>query len=153
MSTALANVDADSVIERIASGEYQSHIAAQLGIPKQSLHNVISKHPAYREALKLRNMAKLDQAQEAIENPEGESALAKDLARAREAFKAAAWRAERECPGEWGNKTQISGSDGQPLQINNIAITFVQAESCGNATIVESEQPLTLNAQSTQEDS
>ncbi len=133
----LTKINPDWIIERIASGEYQSHIAAELGLPKQRLHEVISAHPGYRQALKLRNMEKLDKAQEAIEDPES-GPLGADLARAREAFKAAAWRAERECPAEWGNKTQISGTDGQPLTINNIAITFVQPAALGQ--ILDAEQ-------------
>lgn len=99
----LANLDVDAVVDRIAAGEFQSHIARELGVSPQALHQRVSPHPGYREALKLRNMAKLDKAQGNIED----SAETLDLARAREAWKAAAWRAERECPDEWGAKAQL----------------------------------------------
>lgn len=99
---ALAKLDLDSIVDRIAAGAFQSHIARELGVAPQSLHAHITKHPGYRDALKLRNMAKLDDAQEGIANPET------DLARATQEFKAAAWRAERECPEEWGNKSQVA---------------------------------------------
>ena len=100
---ALAQVDFEHVIQRIAQGEYQSHIARELGVAPPSLHERISKHPLYKQALKLRNMAKLDSSQSGIEAADS----LPNLARAREAFKAAAWRAERECPDEWGQRTQI----------------------------------------------
>ena len=96
-----ALIDADSIIDRIAAGEYQSHIAKQLGIPPQTLHGQISTHPSYRIALEARNMGKLDDSQKGIDNTES------DLARAREAFKAAAWRAERECPAVWGQRSKL----------------------------------------------
>ncbi len=98
---ALANINDDEIIDRIANGEYQSHIAKELGIAPQNLHRRISRHPAYREALLCRNMANLDTSQEGICSGD-------DLARAREGFKAAAWRAERECPLEYGNKQEIT---------------------------------------------
>ena len=100
-SAALALINDDQIVERIASGEYQSHIARELGIPPQRLHERISIHPAYRLALECRNLAKLDNAQDRIDNEDS------DLARAREAFKAAAWRAERECPSVWGAKPTV----------------------------------------------
>ena len=97
---ALAHIIDDDIINRIASGEFQSHIARQLGVAPQSLHERISKHPQYRIALECRNTANLDDGQMLIDR-------SPDLARAREQFKAAAWRAERECPAIWGAKQQL----------------------------------------------
>ena len=113
MAGSLALLDDDLVIERIAAGEYQSHIAKELGVAPQSLHVRIKAHPGYRQALELRNLSKLDSAQERIDAP------ASDLARAREAWKAAAWRAERECPEVWGPKSELALS-GSPLVVNVI---------------------------------
>jgi hypothetical protein len=99
---ALANVKVDEIIERIAAGEYQSHIAREYGVAPQSLHERIHAHPGYKLALRLRNLTKLDEAQERVDT-------SPDLARAREQFRAAAWRAERECPDVWGQQsTNIS---------------------------------------------
>ena len=114
---ALATLDDDAVIERIAAGEYQSHIARQLAVAPQSLHERISKHPNYRAALKARNIGKLDNAQQACEE-------LPDLARER--FRAAAWRAERECPDEWGAKNNVIniGAEGpMTVQIVNFALS------------------------------
>ena len=97
---ALASVDYDLIVARIGAGEYQSYIARQLGVSPQSLHSHISKHPDYRLALRCRNERKLDDAQAALDSDP-------DLARARERFRAAAWRAGVECPDEWGQRAQL----------------------------------------------
>lgn len=125
MDSPLANINPDSIIDQIAAGAFQSHIAISLGVSPQALHQKLSKHPAYREALKLRNMAKLDNAQGKID----QAAAAIDLARAREAFRAAAWRAERECPSEWGSQVALTGADGGPVRIESISVSFVQASN------------------------
>ncbi len=127
--TAVATLDPDSVIERIAAGEYQSHIAREAGIAPQTLHYQISKHPGYRDALKLRNMAKLDNSQESISNESS------DLARAREEFKAAAWRAERECPDEWGSKAQVVN-----IQVNVAALDQSADDLLGKLRVVDAGQ-------------
>lgn len=115
---ALATVNDDEIINRIAKGEYQSHIARSLGVAPQSLHERISKRPEYKLALESRNLAKLDQAQERIET-------APDLARvsmAAHEFKAAAWRAERECPATWGQQTANITINNNVLQISDSLI-------------------------------
>lgn len=124
---ALANINTDEIIARIAAGAYQSHIARELGVAPQSLHAKIRTHPAYREALEARNMAKLDQAQNGLED------AAADVARAREQFKAAAWRAERECPQLWGQRQHVehSGSVAGP------SFTVVVAQQSDSVRITD----------------
>lgn len=137
----LALIDADVIVDRIAAGEYQSHIAVELSIPPQRLHEVISKHPRYRSALETRNLAKLDSSQDRIDS-EGA-----DLARAREAFKAAAWRAERECPSVWGQKAQVTVNQGLTLDgaLDQIAgavldrMKVVSEQSTGSDGQIEGE--------------
>jgi hypothetical protein len=112
---ALAHIDDNAILERIAAGEYQSHIARELKVAPQSLHERLTKHPNYRAALAARNAANLDSAQELVD-------WSPDLARAREQFRVASWRAERECKEIWGAATtqiNISGSQvtiGQALE-------------------------------------
>lgn len=139
---ALATLDDDAIVQRIASGEYQSHIARELGVAPQSLHARITKHPKYRDALKARNSAKLDDAQEDIE-----TAPQADLARARESWKAATWRAERECPDEWGQRTQVDvtidiGSSLQAISERRQAriIDAVVQQTVENVAIEPTEQ-------------
>src|SRR6185503_2100766 len=107
---ALAHVTDDEIIARISKGEFSSHIARELGVAKQSLHERISKHPHYRTAIRLRNEENLDAAQTLID-------WSPDLARAREQFRAAAWRAERECPEIWGPKQEIKHSGSITLDV------------------------------------
>ena len=102
-SGALANVDDDAIIAQIANGAYLGQIAAQLGVSKQAVSQRLAKNPNYRPALEHRYQAQLDDAQQAIEV----AGDAIDIARARERFRAVAWRAEREFPARWGNRTQI----------------------------------------------
>lgn len=59
---ALAKLDQDAIIERIASGEYASHIAPELGVTKQALHYQIRKHPRYREAREMGWELRMDNA-------------------------------------------------------------------------------------------
>jgi hypothetical protein len=109
-SGALATLDDDAIIERIANGEYQSHIAHELGVRPQSLHERISRHPGYRQALEVRHWLKLDASERAIDT-------SPDLARAREQFRAAAWRAERECPERWGQRQEVTVRSDQAADV------------------------------------
>lgn len=133
---ALANVDSDVIIERIANGEYAAHLAPEFGVSKQGFQKHISKHPGYRKARELgcefrieRALAEFDAMQ--IPRPPlkplsadiGEIAQWKqdyqtwkdglrltmvDLARAEASFKAITWHAEREFPERWGAKAQVN---------------------------------------------
>ena len=132
---ALATIDPSAIIQRIAAGEYQSHIAHELGVAPQSLHRQIRDLPEYRLALEARNLAKLDNAQERIDSSDA------DLARAREAFRAAAWRAERECPAIWGAKqqVQVSGSVTLDLVLSGMQSLDDMGNSGGNLIDGQSE--------------
>lgn len=101
---ALARINDDDLIDRIADGAYVTHLAREHGVTHTAMHLRLKGHPGYKEALKLRNAAKLDSHQEGIEAASDPLALA----RAREAFRAASWRAERECPEEWGPRSHIT---------------------------------------------
>lgn len=113
---ALATLDPIAVIDRIAAGEYLSHIAHKLGVAPQSLHQKLRDHPDYKPAMQTRHQLRLDTAEESL-------ATAPDLARAREQFRAAAWRAERECKAIWGPSNEITGKDGGPLTVEVVRFT------------------------------
>lgn len=61
-SGALANLDHDAVIERIANGEYAAHIAPEFGVTKQALQYQIRKHPRYQQAREIGCELRLDHA-------------------------------------------------------------------------------------------
>ena len=48
---ALATVDFDKILERIAAGEIAAHLAVELGTSRQALYARLNEHPGYREAL------------------------------------------------------------------------------------------------------
>ena len=48
---ALANMDDDAVLDRIAGGEIMRTIAKELGVAKQSLRERLFKHPRYKECI------------------------------------------------------------------------------------------------------
>jgi hypothetical protein len=108
---ALDDAAIDAIIARIAKGEYQSHIAREFDVTPQGFHQRLSKHPDYKAAVEARNRAKLDNKEKDIERADNSLSLA----RAREGFKAASWRAERESPGTWGNKVDVT-SGNEPLK-------------------------------------
>lgn len=133
---ALATIDKDAIIDRIAGGEYAAHLAPELGVSKQALHKQISKHPRYRQAresgceLRIeRALAEFDAMQ--IPRPplkplgsdlvaldewkqayqfwkDGLRLTVVDLARMEASFKAITWHAEREFPERWGAKAQVN---------------------------------------------
>lgn len=109
----LEGITADELVSRVENGEIPSRIAEELGVTKAAVYYHLHPHPDYQPARKTGMAIRLDDA-------EGKIIAAEDqlsLARAREAFRAVAWRAEREHPAEWGNTSKIAGADGGPLQV------------------------------------
>lgn len=110
--------DHAALIDRIASGEYVPALAREYGVTKQALSARLRRiaPEAYAEAREIAAEIRLEDAQMAIAAAEDNI----DLARARELFRAVAWRAEREHPSRWGTRPntaiQVSG-DGLQVQI------------------------------------
>ena len=107
--TAIAIIHKSAILEKVANGDLLNTIAADLGITHAAISQQLAKDPEYRKARETGVEARL-------ERQYGKMAAAEDaltLARARESFKAASWFAEREFPARWGNRTQITGQDGQ----------------------------------------
>lgn len=102
-STALANINAEQLIDRIADGAFLRDLAKESGIDKRRLSEHLRKHPHYISAKETSIEVQLDDAQLALQLAREPA----DIARAREMFRAAAWRAEREFPQRWGSKTQL----------------------------------------------
>lgn len=105
MSLELALPD-ETIIAKIADGAFLRDMAIELGIDKRRLSERLRKHPDYQSAKECSIECQLDAAQIAIEC----AREAADIARAREQFRAAAWRAEREFPHRWGAHTQVTVS-------------------------------------------
>lgn len=116
----LIQLDKTAILDRIAAGEYVPAIAESIGITKQALAQSLARFDktAYLEAREIAAEIRLDEASIAIENARDVI----DLARARERFKAVAWRAEREHPNRWAARpaTQIA-IGGNELTVNVVS--------------------------------
>ena len=99
---ALAELDPEPLIEQIANGAYLRDIAEQTGFDKRRLSEVLRKHPGYVTAKECAVECQLDKAEKELADKES------DIARAREVWRAATWRAEREVPHRWGARTQVT---------------------------------------------
>ena len=103
-ANALANVDDDVILSRLAAGELASHIAVELGVHKSAIYHRYEDRADYKQAREYGMQVRVEEADSAI-------ATAPDvftLSRARECFRAVSWRAEREFPHRWGQKQQVT---------------------------------------------
>lgn len=126
--TALALIHKDSITEQIAQGRYMKDIAADLGITPAAISQLLSKDPAYQAAREAGIETRLEKYQTDIDTAKD----ALNLARAREGFRAQAWRAERECPKRWGVQRDAATSAPVAIQINIGSVesgTVVNGES------------------------
>lgn len=141
---ALATVDKAAILDRIAAGEYVPAIAESIGVSKQALAQSLARFDkdAYLAARETAAEIRLDEATMEIDRARD----AVDLARAREKFRAVAWRAEREHPNRWGSRpttaVQING-DGMSVAVVSYAshsATHQQADDeAHNRTIIATD--------------
>lgn len=110
---ALANLDIEHTLERIANGAITQQLAGEYGVHHSNLYRKLAQHPEYQAARECGMEARLDTAEMAIH-----SADERTLPRARESFRAVAWRAEREHPARWGAK--------QTLDVRAVSVQIVQ---------------------------
>lgn len=94
----------EQIIARLASGELLRDVAASLDVSPAAISQVLSKDPQYLAARESGIEQQLEQWQACIEHAQDPL----NLARGREAFRAAAWRGEREFPHRWGAKQEVT---------------------------------------------
>ena len=111
---ALAHVNDETLLDRLAAGEKASHIAQQLGVHKSAIYHRFANRPEYLQARKDGTAVRIDDVEQEIET----AADPFTLSRARERARIVLWRAEREFPGDWGAKQQITGDLQISVQIN-----------------------------------
>ena len=63
---ALANLDVDAAIRRLAEGAMLKQIAAEYGVDKSAVYRKLSKHPDYREAIALQAHTWVEDAMEEV---------------------------------------------------------------------------------------
>ena len=98
----MSAVPLDHLIDRISDGAFLRDLAQETGLDKRRLSERLRKHPDYQAAKECAIEVQLDDAQLALRLAREPA----DIARAREMFRAAAWRAEREFPSRWGQKVE-----------------------------------------------
>ena len=102
---ALSHVDMDTVVQRVAAGEFPAHIARELGVSRVALHYKLRVHPQYQEALEAGTSYLLDDGFEQLQAAGDDL----NLARAREIqLRRLEWRAERLFPHKWGQRSHIT---------------------------------------------
>jgi uncharacterized membrane protein YccC len=102
--TALAIAKRGEIINKLASGKFLRDIAAKYKVTPAAISQYLSKDPEYVAAREEGIGQQLDKWQKEIET----AGDALKLARAREAFRATAWRAEREFPGRWAQRNHVT---------------------------------------------
>lgn len=97
---AIAILHRDTILQRLAAGEYQQAIASDLGVSPQAISNQLASDPDYQAAISASLDARLDQRE--IELEQATDGLG--VARARELLSHARWRAERLNPARYGQR-------------------------------------------------
>ena len=131
---ALASLDIQSALQRIAAGTLSKTIAAEYGVTKQSLRERLVAHPDYKEAIKDQAASLVEDATEDCMKDVNEMPV---IARARLKLEAAHKWARARDPDTWGDKQQIqhSGPGGGPIPVA-VAVAFIAPQQ----RIVEGEK-------------
>ena len=99
---ALANIPPDELIEQIYNGAVPAKLAADIGIHKCSIYRHLASHPEYQKARKIGMAVRLDDAELAVDGADERT-----LGIARERWRVVTWRAEREHPDTWGQRSTV----------------------------------------------
>jgi len=133
MDQALQHFNTDWAIEQIANGAFLKDLSAKTGIDKRRLSEQLRKHPDYKIAKECAIEVQLDNAQNDINN----ASDALDIARARERFKAAAWRAEREMPHRWSAQQTVTHEVGESFSALLEKVAAKRREALQQSQIVD----------------
>ena len=110
----LAGVDPQALLDRIAAGELLREVGESYGVSQPAVSQYIAKHvpkDVWARVRELSIAARLERSTQDME-------LAADpliLARARESARLWMWRAERELPHLYGQRTQVTHEVGPDL--------------------------------------
>ena len=111
--TAVAIAKRESLIANLEQGYYLKDLAKAEGVTAGAISRMLTSDPEYVQARETGMQIRLEAHQEAIET----ASDGVKLACAREAFKAQAWRCEREFPKRWGAKQQVEVSGSLTLDL------------------------------------
>lgn len=100
MSTAVAILHKEQIIQRVAKGDRLLDISADLGVTPAAISQQLAKDPEYEAAMAAGLEAKMDQREMELECADD----GLKVARARELLSHARWRAERRLPHLYGQQ-------------------------------------------------
>ena len=148
-----ADQDPAPILAQYLTEARTSDIAAQYGVTRPALNMWLldRAEDAWKKAQVARALSRKESAEDDLED----AADPLTLARAREKFRAVAWRAEREFPARWGSKTEIKQEVTHKLQLDDAELarrvaSLMQSRGLiieGSAETVVDQQVIT--AQST----
>lgn len=134
--TAIALLNRDAIIEQLATGKRLSDIIPALGLASpNSISHALKADPEYRAAIESGFACRLDQAEDSIEKASDQL----DVARARARFQSVAWRAERECPATWGQRSTVAVDAILTVHVVRLAMPEVMGVSFGVSSPVTIE--------------
>ena len=110
----LVGVDPQVILDRIAKGELMRHIAEDYGCVVQTVSEYVKRNVDSETWAQVREhsiASRLEQSSHEIEQAQDQL----ELARAREQARLWMWRAERELPHLYGQRTQITHEIGPDL--------------------------------------
>lgn len=115
MDIQVRGADRDTILRRVASGEYATKVSESLGLERSTVSQALRNDPDYQAAKELGMECRLDDALALIEQAGDDI----NLARAREILaRRLEWRAEREHPHRWGQREQRQAGPAVAIQIN-----------------------------------
>lgn len=107
--TAIAIRERETIISRIAHGEDLRQIAQSMSVTPAAISQYLASDPEYVQARQHGISQKIEECEQEIKTADD----ALNLARARERFRVVSWRAEREFPERWGQRTHVVVDDAQ----------------------------------------
>jgi transcriptional regulator with XRE-family HTH domain len=139
--TAIAIQRKPEILERLANGEFVTKIAESMGVERSTLSQILRNDPEYVAAREAGVEIRLDQGLEKLEEAGDDI----NLARAREiALRRLEWRAEREFPARWGQKTEtkvdatlkveVVRFGAEAVQQSNASVTSAEPKLIGSST-------------------
>jgi hypothetical protein len=123
MSTAIAIVHKQEILEQIAKGKLLKEVAAMFGVSKQAIWEPLKDDPDYRQAITLQCAALIEEAKQLT----WAAREGLDIARAREISKWAFRYAESMDKGTWGQHgNSININANGPVSIAVVSYDAVQ---------------------------
>ena len=135
-----ADLNPHDVIQRFLTESTTSHIAAQYGLSRKALVKYLraTVPNEWKEAQVLRALCRKEDGDDGLDS----ASDALSLACAREQVKSAQWDLERLDHTNYGQKQELTGKDGGPLQVQIVRFgQVIEGEVVADSPIVQRNSP------------